>query len=519
MSSAPGHFPGMPEEDKTPIVPRVPMSVGTRVRRATERFSAAALDAAFLAIGVQRQVQSKISPPAPAVPVSSPSRINEERAREERETRWFQRGVDNEEAIATLQENHDMDANRRDIQARRTMRWVVASVSALGIVGVAQYSHRTASAREETLEMAGFASNTEPHREEKAPPDNHQNPSAPVSPAEKSFDRSQTLAVMRQLNWENDLTPEQVAVARKKAEALLVDPVLRSKVVGATVIIENDAGRSSGVVLDARTMIASKHSMIKNGSISRLRQLFAGPRMKHRLAWTPDTSRYVVADDPASDLVVIVFHRDVFDPKTAVEIADGSLHKGQVLVACGSREASTRVPVAGWIAGTQDEPGKGELLRVDSIAPFGKGMSGGPLLNEEGKLVGFHSMRLISVDGSLTQFIDSNIMSHLIASAKERARTMPLAQNSRVSPRVIPPRAVKPPPSSSLIHPESRTFHNRSKGGGSGRSLGGDIERIGAGTPRGFGDRSETETRIAPPVRQEIRPRPIIIDFDDARRK
>ena len=234
-----------------------------------------------------------------------------------------------------------------------------------------------------------------------------------------------------------NLTPEQARIAAISASRFLSNDFLRGKAVGATVVIDSDAGNFTGTLLGPRSILTAKHTAIIDGKPSTLTKIQSGARMHLKPVWSQKMTElaYVVVTDPASDLAVIQFSHDLFDAHDAVKVSSDSLKKGQPLILCASPGGVKREPKSGYIDGMQVEPKKGELLVIKTNAPMQKGNSGGLVLNEKGELVGIHSMGLPSGTGSLSQTVTPDTVNALLEQARAKFGTVsdgqPIAVRSR----------------------------------------------------------------------------------------
>lgn len=243
--------------------------------------------------------------------------------------------------------------------------------------------------------------------------------------------------IFQQILQHPELTPEQARSAAKRAAGFLSDGFLRAKAVGATVIIDSAAGNFTGTILGTRAVITSKHAAMVDGKPHPLTSIQSGPRMYLRTTWNHQASplHYVVHADPASDLAVIVFSQDLFSAQDAVTIASDAPQKGQPLILCASPGGIKRSPKSGYIRGTEDHSGKGELLAIETNAPMEKGNSGGLVLNEKGELVGIHSLGSKHGSGSLTQLVTLETVNVMLNQAHAQlpaavAQALPISKPS-----------------------------------------------------------------------------------------
>lgn len=337
--------------------------------------------------------------------------------------------------------------------------------------------------------------------------DTPQTPGLLLKPAEGAqlqpaaiIGRTRENPIFRQILRNPDLTPQQARQSAQKAARFLNDAFLRGRAVGATVIIDSESGNFSGAILDARSLITSKHAIFPEGKPAKLTKIQSGARMKLATTWNQRAGlRYVIDADPNSDLAVVVFSQNLFPEQDAVTVSAAALQNGQPLILCASPGGVKREPKSGYIDGTQKESAKGELLIIKTNVPTSKGNSGGLVLNEKGELVGIHSEGLSDEPGSLTQVVTPEIVKNMLAHARAK-----LGTTSADKPVAVVPTPKKPTPYSRPATPHVRPM------------LGGN----GSIPIRNFGPRTPDATTVGKSEKMEkqIR-RPIVIDFDGAKRE
>lgn len=157
----------------------------------------------------------------------------------------------------------------------------------------------------------------------------------------------------------------------------------------ATVLIENAKGHGSGTIVGPHKVLTAYHVVADDSPLDVT--FFDGRERAGRVSW----------QDPDLDLAVIEV--EVPAGYHAPELTCAAPERGQLLVALGHPTQSRWVAVGGYL------PDPERIGRSGYVAmgfPIGLGTSGGPVFDEEGRVIGV-SMAILAERESTSAGFDS----------------------------------------------------------------------------------------------------------------
>lgn len=157
----------------------------------------------------------------------------------------------------------------------------------------------------------------------------------------------------------------------------------------STVLIENAKGHGSGTIVGPNTVLTAHHVVQDDPSLDVT--FYDGPALPGRVRW----------HDPTLDLALVEVAVPAGYP--VPELTCAAPRRGQQLVALGHPTQSRWVAVSGRIPNPQ-RIGRGGLVALGF--QIGLGTSGGPVFDEQGRVIGL-SMAILAERDSTSAGFDS----------------------------------------------------------------------------------------------------------------
>lgn len=205
------------------------------------------------------------------------------------------------------------------------------------------------------------------------------------------------------------LSPADMTTSKSLAMKLLNNKHVSDTAVGATASLdvhaESGTSHLSATILDAQTLITYSARPLD------VREARWGARGKPQTSLPLTAADYSNPVDAVHHLTLISLPRGAFE-KGSVSLATKPLAVEDHLMLCGNPSGALRLRLGGVVTGAADEHGRYPITGVGPNALYS--MTGGPVLNENGELVGI--LVVTKVDEKMTLFVQSvsaNDVEHL----------------------------------------------------------------------------------------------------------